>query len=243
MHLYTLLGMLTPLSWLLRVPTFKEKAKAQPHNVNHGLVGYPVLQTADIVLYKAEIVPVGEDQLPHLELAREIVRRFNTLYGDVFPEPIAKLTTFPVVLGLDGAQKMSKSYGNTIELASTAEETRQKIMSAVTDPARKMRSDLGHPTICNVFKLHGHFSPQEVNAIMADCASARIGCVDCKKKLALQMNNALAPFRDKRAELAKKPEYVLDVLKDGARRARTIAATTMEQVEDAIGFLRLPDGA
>jgi tryptophanyl-tRNA synthetase len=241
MQLYTLLGMLTPLSWLLRVPTFKEKAKAQPHNVNHGLVGYPVLQTADIILYKAELVPVGEDQLPHLELAREIVRRFNTLYGDVFPEPVAKLTEFPNVMGLDGAQKMSKSYGNTIDLASSAEETRIRVMSAVTDPARKLRSDPGHPSICNVFRLHGHFSPESVNQIMSDCSSAGIGCVDCKKRLSQQINDALAPFREKRNELANRPQYILDVLADGASRARRIAIATMEQVDKAIGFLRLPD--
>lgn len=150
MELYTLLGMVTPLGWLLRVPTFKEKARMQPQNVNYGLVGYPVLMTADIVLYKAEVVPVGEDQLPHLELAREIARRFNSLFSPTFPEPQAKLTSFPMVLGLNGAQKMGKSYDNYIELAATPKETSKLVMTAVTDPARKYRSDPGHPEVFNV---------------------------------------------------------------------------------------------
>jgi len=241
MQLYTLLGMLTPLSWLLRVPTFKEKAKAQPQNVNHGLVGYPILQTADIVLYKAEIVPVGEDQLPHLELAREIVRRFNSLYGEIFPEPSAKLTDFPIVMGLDGSQKMSKSYGNTIDLDSSDEETRVKVMNAVTDPARRLRSDPGHPAVCNVFKLHGHFSQDEIEQLKSDCIAAHIGCVDCKKKLTQHVNQSLTPFRERRKELVQRPEYVLDVLSDGARRARLIAVKTMQQVDAAIGFLHIRD--
>ena len=157
MQLHTLLSMVTPLSWLLRVPTFKEKIKLQPHNVNYGLVGYPVLMTADIVLYKAEAVPVGEDQLTHLELAREIARRFNSLFGYTFPEPEAKLTSFPLVLGLDGKDKMSKQADNDIELALSPQETIERVMMAVTDPARRYLSDLGHPEICNVNFLHGYF--------------------------------------------------------------------------------------
>ena len=143
MQLYTLLSMITPLGWLLRVPTFKEKVKLQPHNVNYGLVGYPVLMTADIVLYKAEVVPVGEDQLPHLELAREIARRFNNLFGNTFPEPEAKLTSFPSILGLDGKEKMSKQLGNDIEMALSPQETIDRVMTAVTDPARRYRTDPG----------------------------------------------------------------------------------------------------
>ena len=153
MQLHTLLGMVTPLGWLLRVPTFKEKARLQPKNVNYGLVGYPVLMTADIVLYKAEFVPVGEDQLPHLEIAREIARRFNSLFGNTFPEPQAKLTLFPLVLGLDGKEKMSKQLGNDIEIALSAEETIGRVMTAVTDPARRYRNDPGHPEICNIYRL------------------------------------------------------------------------------------------
>jgi tryptophanyl-tRNA synthetase len=147
MELHTYLSMITPLGWLLRVPTFKEKARMQPQNVNYGLVGYPVLMTADIILYKANIVPVGEDQIPHLELAREIVRRFNTIFGPTFPEPQPKLTNAPLIMGLDGSQKMGKSYNNQIELAYTPKETLERVMTAVTDPARKFRHDPGHPEV------------------------------------------------------------------------------------------------
>jgi tryptophanyl-tRNA synthetase len=237
MELHTLLSMTTPLGWLLRVPTFKEKARTQPHNVNYGLVGYPVLMTADIILYKAEVVPVGEDQLPHLELAREIVRRFNSLYTDTFREPQAKLTSFPMVLGLDGAQKMSKSYGNTIDLASTAEETAQRVMTAVTDPARKFRSDPGHPEVCNVYRLHQFFNAGQATLINNECTTAKRGCVDCKKQLAQAMNQSLAPFRQKRAELANQSGYVNDVIADGAKRARAIARVTIAEVHGKMGLL------
>jgi tryptophanyl-tRNA synthetase len=236
-ELQTYLGMLTPLSWLLRVPTFKEKAKAQPDNINYGLVGYPVLMTADIVLYKAEVIPVGEDQLPHIELAREIVRRFNTKFGETFPEPIGKLTNFPTVPSLTGKSKMSKSEeGSTIDIAHTAEETAARIMTAVTDPERKFRKDPGHPEICNVYTLHKYFTPAEVENIGAECRKAGIGCVDCKKLLAKNMNQALAPIRAKRAELAARPDYVKEVLEDGAKRARVIAQATMQEVRQKMGL-------
>ncbi|HIE18082.1 MAG TPA: tryptophan--tRNA ligase [Dehalococcoidia bacterium] len=237
MELHTLLSMVTPLGWLLRVPTFKEKARMQPHNVNYGLVGYPVLMTADIVLYKAELVPVGEDQLPHLELAREIARRFNSLFGFTFPEPQAKLTCFPLVLGLNGAQKMGKSYNNYIELAATPEETLKLVMTAVTDPARKYRSDPGHPEICNVFRLHHFFNPARVDEIAAECRSAGIGCVDCKKLLAEGINSTLASFRERRASFAAKPRYVTEVLADGAHKATTIAKKTLAEVKEKMGLL------
>ncbi len=236
-ELHTLLSMVTPLSWLLRVPTFKEKVKLQPRNVNYGLVGYPVLQTADIVLYKAEVVPVGEDQLPHLELAREIVRRFNNLYGETFPEPEAKLTSFPLVLGLDGKEKMSKQLGNDIELALTDEETIARVMEAVTDPARRYRDDPGHPEICNVFRLHGYFSPFEQEDLARQCRAAQIGCVDCKQKLAQEINDTLKSFRERRATLASKPRYITDVLKDGASRARAIAQETIKEVKQRMRLL------
>jgi tryptophanyl-tRNA synthetase len=236
-ELHTLLSMVTPLSWLLRVPTFKEKVKLQPENVNYGLVGYPVLQTADIVLYKAEVVPVGEDQLPHLELAREIVRRFNNLYGETFPEPAAKLTNFPLVLGLDGKEKMSKQLGNDIELALTDEETLAKIMEAVTDPARRYRNDPGHPDICNVFRLHGYFSPFEQEELAELCRAAQVGCVECKQKLAQEINTTLKSFRERRAALAGKPQYIKDVLNDGASRARAIARKTMKEVKERMRLL------
>ncbi|MFO8143995.1 MAG: tryptophan--tRNA ligase [Dehalococcoidales bacterium] len=236
-ELHTLLSMVTPLSWLLRVPTFKEKVKLQPQNVNYGLVGYPVLMTSDIVLYKAEAVPVGEDQMPHLELAREIVRRFNYLFGETFPEPEAKLTQFPMVIGLDGKDKMSKQLGNDIELALSEEDTRARVMEAVTDPARRYRNDPGHPDICNIFRLHGYFNPFQQEELAAQCRSADIGCVECKKNLAQELNDTLKSFREKRAALASKPKYIREVLGDGASRARSIARETMRQVKENMGLL------
>ncbi len=241
MELHTLLSMLTPLSWLLRVPTFKEKVKMQPDNVNYGLVGYPVLMTADIALYKAEVVPVGEDQLPHLELAREIVRRFNSLFGAVFPEPQAKLTSFPLVLGLDGAQKMGKSYDNHIEISASPKEVSKRVMTAVTDPARKYRSDRGHPEICNVFRLHNFFTQTRVEEIASECRSAQIGCVDCKKILAESISSNLEPFRERRAALASKPGYVNQVLSDGADRAEAIAKQTLKETKERMRLLQRAD--
>ena len=241
MELHTLFGMVTPLSWLLRVPTFKEKVKMQPENVNYGLVGYPVLMTADIALYKGEVVPVGEDQLPHLELAREIVRRFNSLFGFVFPEPQAKLTNLPLVLGLDGTQKMSKSYDNQIEISASPEEISKRVMAAVTDPARKYRSDPGHPEVCNVFRLHNFFTPVRVEEIAAECRGTRIGCVDCKKILAESISLNLEPFRERRAGLASKPEYVNQVLADGANRAEAIAEETIREVKRNVKLLQRSD--
>ena len=237
MELHTLLSMVTPLSWLLRVPTFKDKVKLQPHNVNYGLVGYPVLMTADIVLYKAEVVPVGEDQLPHLELAREIARRFNNLFGNTFPEPEAKLTSFPLILGLDGKEKMSKQLGNDIEIALSDEETVERVMTAVTDPARRYRDDPGHPEICNIYRLQGYFSPLQLDDIAEQCRSAKIGCVNCKQFLAQEINSALKPFRERRATLAAKPGYITDVLADGAQRARVIAGETLKEVKQKMGLL------
>ncbi len=237
MQLHTLLSMVTPLNWLLRVPTFKEKVKLQPHNVNYGLVGYPVLMTADIVLYKAEVVPVGEDQLPHLELAREIVRRFNNLFGNTFPEPEAKLTSFPLVLGLDGKAKMSKQLGNDIKIALSDEETIARVMTAVTDPARRYRSDPGHPEICNIYRLQGYFNPLQLDDIAEQCRSAKIGCVDCKMLLAREINSTLKPFREKRAALAAKPQYITDVLADGAQRAQVIARETLKEVKQKMGLI------
>jgi tryptophanyl-tRNA synthetase len=241
MELHTLFSMVTPISWLLRVPTFKEKVKMQPDNVNYGLVGYPVLMTADIALYKGEVVPVGEDQLPHLELAREIVRRFNSLFGVVFPEPQAKLTNFPSVLGLDGVQKMSKSYNNHIEISASPQEISKRVMTAVTDPARKYRSDPGHPEVCNVFRLHNVFTPTRVDEIASECRGAHIGCVDCKKILAESINSNLKPFRERRAGLASRPGYVAQVLADGANRAEAIAKETVGEVKERMKLLQRAD--
>jgi tryptophanyl-tRNA synthetase len=237
MELHTLLSMVTPMNWLLRVPTFKEKVKIQPQNVNYGLVGYPVLMTADIVLYKAEVVPVGEDQLPHLELAREIARRFNYIFGETFPEPQAKLTAYPLILGLDGQEKMSKQLGNDIEIALSPEETIEKIMTAVTDPARRYRRDPGHPEVCNVFRLHQYFTAFQLDEIAEQCRTAKIGCVECKMLLAKGINSALQPFRERRAELAIKPQYVADILADGAQRAQVIARETMAEVKQRMGLM------
>ena len=241
MELHTLFSMVTPLSWLLRVPTFKEKVKIQPDNVNYGLVGYPVLMTADIALYKGEVVPVGEDQLPHLELAREIVRRFNSLFGVVFPEPQGKLADFPLVLGLDGAQKMSKSCNNHIEISASPREISKRVMTAVTDPARKYRTDPGHPEICNVFRLHNFFTSARIEEIASECRGARIGCVGCKKILAESISANLEPFRERRAALTSKPGYVAQVLADGANRAEAIAEETIKEVKEKMRLLRRTD--
>ncbi len=238
MELFTLLGMLTPLGWLLRVPTFKEKARMQPQNVNYGLVGYPVLMAADIMLYKSDAVPVGEDQLPHLEMTREIVRRFNFIFGDTFPEPQAKLTNYPLVRGLDGGQKMGKSYNNHIELAATPEETLERVKTAMTDPARQRRNDPGHPEVCNVFSLHHFFNEESTKEIDAQCRVAGIGCVDCKKLLAEGINNALHDFRERRAALEKDPEHIYAILDDGARRAGVIAKQTLAGVKLKMGLTR-----
>ncbi|MFC1928494.1 tryptophan--tRNA ligase [Chloroflexota bacterium] len=237
MELHTLLSMVTPLNWLLRVPTFKEKVKIQPQNVNYGLVGYPVLMTSDIVLYKAEVVPVGEDQLPHLELAREIARRFNNLFGNTFPEPQAKLTSSPLILGLNGKEKMSKQLDNDVEIAFSPEETTERVMTAVTDPARRYRDDPGHPEICNIHKLDEYFNPLQREQFADQCRRAEIGCVEHKMALAQQINSVLQPFRERRATLAAKPQYVTDVLTDGAQRAGVIARETIKEVKQRMGLI------
>jgi tryptophanyl-tRNA synthetase len=239
MELHTILSMVTPLGKLTALPTFKEKVRDNPDNVNYGLVGYPVLMSADILLYKADFVPVGIDQEPHLEFAREIVRSFNHRYQtDILVEPQIKVTQIPKVLGIDGERKMSKSLNNHIEMAATPEETQQRVMKMVTDPQRIRRTDPGDPDVCNVFTLHKVFSPpEELEQINKDCRKAEIGCVDCKKILATNLNKHLEPFRSKRAELEKDPGHVKKVLLDGAERAREIASETMNQVREAIGFL------
>ena len=236
-ELHLLLSMITPLSWLLRVPTFKEKAKQHPENINYGLVGYPVLQTADIILYKAEVVPVGEDQLPHLELAREIVRRFNSLLGPTFPEPVAKLTNFPMVVGLDGKDKMSKSLNNHLEISASPEEITAKLKTAVTDPARVYRKDPGHPEVCNIYNFQQYFNPTLVTEIAEKCSTAQIGCVDCKAMVGKEIIKALEPFRQRRAELASRPEFIRDVLEDGAKRARIIARETLKEAKERMGMV------
>jgi tryptophanyl-tRNA synthetase len=235
-ELHTILSMVTPLGKLTDLPTFKEKVRGNPNNVNYGLVGYPVLMSADILLYKSDLVPVGIDQAPHIEFAREAVRSFNFRYKtDVLVEPQMKGAEIPKVLGIDGKEKMGKSLNNHIELAATPDETRARVMQMVTDPQRIKRTDPGNPDVCNVFTLHKVFTPQaEVESINLECRRAGIGCVDCKKRFAENLNRNLEPFRSRRAELASQPDLVPGVLADGARRARAIAEKTMEEVRAAI---------
>jgi tryptophanyl-tRNA synthetase len=237
-ELHTILSMVTPLGKLTELPTFKDKIRQQPENVNYGLVGYPVLMTADIVLYKSNLVPVGIDQAPHLEFAREIVRSFNHRYKtQVLVEPQIKMTDVPKVLGIDGREKMSKSLNNHIELAATPAETEQRVLEMVTDPARIKRTDPGNPDICNVFSMHKAFSPQsDVDMVNVECRRAGIGCVDCKKLFAKNLNRHLEPFRARRAEFAAKPAAVQEALDDGASRALKIARETMREVRLAVGL-------
>ena len=237
-ELHTILSMVTPLGKLTALPTFKEKVRQNPDNVNYGLVGYPVLMTADIVLYKADVVPVGIDQAPHLEFAREIVRSFNYRYNtDVLIEPMMKNTEIPKVIGIDGKDKMSKSLDNHIEIAATPEETHKRVMQMVTDPQRVRRDDPGDPDVCNVFSLHKTFSSaEEVAMIDVECRRAGIGCVDCKKLFSKNLNAHFEPFRERRAALEAEPDYVKDVLADGAARAQAIARQTIAEVKQAVGL-------
>ena len=235
-ELHTILSMVVGLGKLTDLPTFKEKVRQQPHNINYGLVGYPVLMTADIALYKADFVPVGVDQAPHLEFAREVVRSFNFRYStDVLIEPQMKNTETPKVLGTDGKRKMSKSLNNHIELAATPQETMERVMTMVTDPQRVRRSDPGDPDVCNVFSMHKIFSKEEeIEMINLECRRAGIGCVDCKKIFSKNLNTYLEPFRARRAESASDPDHVWDVLQDGAKRAKQIAEQTMKEVRSAV---------
>ncbi|NSW53938.1 MAG: tryptophan--tRNA ligase [Anaerolineae bacterium] len=238
LELHTYLSMVSPLGKLSELPNFKEEVKNHPNNVNYGLLGYPVLMTSDIVLYKTNVVPVGVDQQSHLEFARETVRSFNYRYQtDVLIEPQMKLTAFPKILGTDGKAKMSKSLDNHIEMASTPEETTQRVMSMLTDPQRLRRTDPGDPDVCNVYSLHKIFSkPEDVERINRECRTAEIGCVQCKRLLAENINSYFAPYREKRAALEEKEDEVWDILADGAKRASAIAEQTMIEVRDAIGL-------
>jgi len=236
-------SMITPLGWLERVPTYKdqiEQLKSRDLGT-HGFLGYPVLMTADIAVYRAQHVPVGEDQASHLEICREIVRRFNSLYGDVFPEPKALYTPTPKVNGIDG-RKMSKSYGNTIGITEDAPAVAQKVMAMVTDPARQRRQDPGRPECCNLFPFHELYSPAaEVDVVDRECRTAARGCVDCKKHLIGNLNAALEPFRARRAALtARKSDVVRDVLHAGDERARCVAEETMEKVRAAVRLSPAP---
>ncbi len=241
MTLHTLLSMVTPLGWLTRVPTFKDKVR-QMHQteetVNYGLVGYPVLQTADIILYKADTVPVGQDQVPHIELSREIVRRFNNLFGETFPEPQAKLTEAPLLLGLDGRNKMSKTLDNHLDLAATPEETTKRVLTAFTDPERVRREIPGRPEVCNIYSMHKIFSGAEAsNTVYAECTTAQRGCVDCKRHLADSINEYLMDFRERRADLKARPGYVQEIFHEGATKAKAIAVETIAEVYEKMGLV------
>lgn len=235
-ELHLLLSMVTPLPWLERVPTFKDQQQqlAEKDLNTYGFLGYPLLQTADIIVYRAHLVPVGEDQAAHLEISREIVRRFNNFYGEVFPEPQALFTETPKVPGLDG-RKMSKSYGNTIGLTSTADEIRSLVSTMFTDPNRVRRKDPGNPDICNLFQFHRIFSDQETVArVDHECRTAQIGCVDDKKLLAEKMIEWLAPIRERRERIDRDPGSVWQILAEGNRRARARASETLEKVRTAM---------
>lgn len=237
-ELHLLLSMITPVPWLERNPTYKdqlEELKEKELNT-YGFLGYPVLQAADIIIYKANAVPIGLDQLPHLELTREIARRFNFLYKkDVFPEPEALLTKTSKLLGTDG-RKMSKSYNNAIYLSDSREEVKQKLSTMFTDPQRLRRNDPGNPDVCAIFTMHKLYSPlSEVEEIDRECRKAGIGCVDCKKRLIERLNNALDPIREKRAEYATGKEAVAKVVAAATERAIKIAQLTMEEVREVIG--------
>src|SRR5690242_13466040 len=238
-----LLNTVTPLGELERQTQFKDKAQRQ-ESVPAGLLNYPVLQAADVLLYEATLVPVGEDQLQHLELMREIARRWNARYGNGFllPEPQALLSTAKRVLGLDGQAKMSKSLGNTIGLFDSPEVIWEKLRPAATDPARKTRKDPGNPDICNIFTLHQGFSSAETQQDVAQkCRTAGWGCLDCKRVLADNMIAALAPIRERAAELRAHPERVQEALRAGAHKAQKIASGTLADVRSAMGFM--PPGA
>ncbi|HEU4403331.1 MAG TPA: tryptophan--tRNA ligase [Candidatus Polarisedimenticolia bacterium] len=235
-ELHLLLSMIVPLSWLERVPTYKEQQQqvANRDLGNYGFLGYPVLQAADILIYRAHLVPVGEDQLAHLELCREIARRFNGLYGDVFPEPQALTTRTPRLPGTDG-RKMSKSYGNAINLSDPPEKVREKILTMVTDPARKRRTDPGNPDICPVFDFHKSFSADDTIArVDVECRRAGIGCIDCKKSLLTHLEPILAPFQERRQRLLSDRDGIRDILEAGAARARAEARATLERVRAAM---------
>ncbi len=235
-ELFLLLSMITPVPWLERNPTYKDQI-IQLDNKDlstFGFLGYPVLQAADIIMYKANGVPVGIDQVPHIEITREIARRFNYLYGNVFPEPNAILTQSSKILGLD-RRKMSKSYNNAIYLSDSPEDIRTKVSTMITDPNRARRKDPGNPDICNVFEFHKLYSPPSiVDEINGQCRSAAIGCVDCKKIMAENLVNALAPIREKRQYFEERPEMVLEIIASGNQRAKAVARATMKEVRGAI---------
>jgi tryptophanyl-tRNA synthetase len=236
-ELQLLFSMVTPLGWLERVPTYKEMVEQLGLEApSYGLLGYPLLQAADILMYKPQWVPVGVDQVPHIELTREVARRFNNTWRPVFPEPQAKLTQIPKVPGTDG-RKMSKSYDNAVYLSDPPDVITAKIKPMVTDPARKRRSDPGNPEVCPVFDLHRIFTPEsEREAAAMGCRTAGIGCLDCKGVLLKHLLPPLAAIRERRQRFAERPHEVVEILREGSRRARQTAQRTMEEVRDVMGL-------
>ncbi len=237
-ELHLLLSMITPLPWLERNPTYKEQLSEQTTRDlrTYGFLGYPVLQAADILMYDATLVPVGIDQVPHLELSREIARRFNFLYREVFAIPQAYLTETPKIMGTDN-RKMSKTYGNAILLSDTAEEVWAKVRPMVTDPARERRTDPGNPEICNLFSYHKIFSDEATIAkVNVGCRSAGIGCIECKKWMYERMETVLAPVREKRKQIVESGVSIRQILAEGTRRACEIAEMKMKEVRDAVGI-------
>lgn len=236
-ELHLIFSMLTPLSWLERVPTFKDQVqqlKEQGKDINtYGFLGYPLLQAADVLIYKADGVPVGEDQLPHLELCREVARRFNHLYRPLFPEPQSLVSKVPLLPGIDG-RKMSKSYHNDIALGAEAETIRERVNAMITDPARIRKTDPGHPEVCIVHAYHSIYTPDKLAELEEECRAGRIGCVACKKLLAAIIEEFMAPIRERRAEIMKQSGYVDDILMEGARQAKAKAAVTMQEVREVI---------
>ena len=235
-ELHLLVSMIIPTPWLERVPSYKEQQQqlGEKDLSTYGFLGYPLLQSADIIVYKADAVPVGEDQAPHIELTREVVRRFNNFYGPVFPEPKTLLTAAPRTPGTDG-RKMSKSYQNTIDLRDSPETVRAKLRPMLTDPARQRRSDPGTPEKCPVFDLHKAFSPPDTQAWAAEgCRTAGIGCLDCKGKLTEHVLARIAPIQVRRAEFASRPDAVWDVLREGSKQAAVAAEATMQDVRAAM---------
>lgn len=235
-ELHLIFSMVTPLSWLERNPTYKEQLKemAQKNLYTYGFLGYPVLQAADILMYKANGVPVGEDQSPHVELTREIARRFNHFYGEVFPLPEVLLTPEAKILGID-RRKMSKGYDNAIFISDPKEVIEKRVNEMITDPQRARRSDPGRPDYCNVFTFHELYTDKEkVQEIDTACRNATIGCVECKQTMAASLNVALEPIREKRRELEASPETIDAIIEAGNRKARKIARGTMEEVREVV---------
>jgi tryptophanyl-tRNA synthetase len=237
-ELFLILSMITPVPWLERNPTYKDQI-VQIDNKDlstFGFLGYPVLQAADIIMYKANGVPVGVDQVPHVEITREIARRFNYLYGDVFPEPDALLTATSKILGLD-RRKMSKSYQNAIYLSDSPDVVRQKVSQMITDPQRARKSDPGDPDVCNVYEFHKLYSdPETVSRVNEACRSASIGCVACKKEMAENLIRGLQPIYEKRIYYSNNPDLVDAIIDDGCNKARRVALRTMEEVRKAVSF-------